>query len=79
MDDDLEAIVLIPCELGGENGSSNVDEELALFKHEETCQYIFPYNFDFPLSFIDENDGTMEEIADNVSEILGEKLSLRKL
>ncbi len=80
MDDDLEAIVLIPCELGGESCSSNVDEELALFKHEETCQDIFPYNFDFALSFIDENDGTMEEeIADTVSEILGEKLSLRKL
>ncbi len=77
MDDDLEAIVLIPCELGGESCSSNVDEELALFKHEETCQDIFPYNFDIALSFIDE---TMEEeIADTVSEILGEKLKLDKI
>ncbi len=39
----------IPCELGGESCSSNVDEGLALFEHEETCQDIFPYNFDIAL------------------------------
>jgi uncharacterized C2H2 Zn-finger protein len=74
MDDDLEAIVSIPCELEGESCSSNVDEELALCEHEDTCQDIFPYNFDIALSFIDENEETMEEeIADAVSEISGEK------
>ncbi len=46
MDDDLEATVSIPYELGGESCSRNVDEELVLFEHEETCQDIFPYNFD---------------------------------
>ncbi len=74
MDDDLQAIVSIPCELGGESCLSNVDEELALFEHEETCQHIFPYTFGIALFFIDENVGTMEEeIADAVSEISGEK------
>ena len=52
MDDDLEAIVPIPCELEGESCSSNVDEELALCEHEDTCQDIFPYDFDIALSFL---------------------------
>ena len=42
---DLEAIVSIPWDLEGESCSSNVDEELALLEHEETCEDIFPYNF----------------------------------
>ena len=74
MDDDLEAIVSIPWELEGESCSSNVDEELASFEHEETCEDIFSYNFEIALSFIEENEATMEEeVADAVSEISGEK------
>ena len=74
MADDLEAIVSIPWDLEGESCPSNVDEELALLEHEETCEDIFPYNFEIALSFIDENEAAMEEeIADAVSEISGEK------
>ena len=74
MADDLEAIVSIPCDLEGESCSTNVDEELALLEHEETCEDVFPYNFEIALSFIDENEAAMEEeIADAVSEISGEK------
>ena len=43
-------------------------------EHEETCEDVFPYNFEIALSFIDENEAAMEEeIADAVSEISGEK------
>ena len=74
MADDLEAIVSIPWDLEGESSSTNVDEELALLEHEQTCEDIFPYNFEIALSFIDENEAAMEEeIADAVSEISGEK------
>ena len=74
MADDLEAIVSIPWDLEGESCSTNVDEELALLEHEETCEDVFPYNFEIALSFIDENEAAMEEeIADAVSEISGEK------
>ena len=74
MTDDLEAIVSIPWDLEGESCSTNVDEELALLEHEETCEDVFPYNFEIALSFIDEHEAAMEEeIADAVSEISGEK------
>ena len=74
MADDLEAIVSIPWDLEGESCSTNVDEELALLEHEETCEDVFPYNFEIALSFIDENEAAVEEeIADAVSEISGEK------
>ena len=74
MADDLEAIVSIPWDLEGKSCSTNVDEELALLEHEETCEDVFPYNFEIALSFIDENEAAMEEeIADAVSEISGEK------
>ena len=74
MVDDLEAIVSIPWDLEGKSCSTNVDEELALLEHEETCEDVFPYNFEIALSFIDENEAAMEEeIADAVSEISGEK------
>jgi hypothetical protein len=40
------------------------------FEHEETCEDIFPYNFEIALSFIEEVEATMEEeVADAVSEI----------
>lgn len=74
MDDDLDAIVSIPWEMEGESCTSNIDEGLAFFEPDETCEDIFPYNFEIALSFIDENEATMdEEVADAVSEISGEK------
>ena len=74
MADDLEAIISIPWDLEGESCSTNVVEELALLEHEETCEDVFPCNFEIALSFIDENKAAMEEeIADAVSEISGEK------
>ena len=74
MADHLEAIVSIPWDLEGESCSTNVDEALALLEHKETCEDVFPYNFEIALSFIDENEAAMEEeIADAVSKISGEK------
>ena len=74
MADDIEAIISIFWDLEGESCSTNIDEELALLEHEETCEDVFPYNFEIALSFIDENEAAMEEeIVDAVSEISGEK------
>ena len=74
MADDLEAIVSILWNLEGENCSTNVDKELALLEHEETCEDVFRYNFEIALSFVDENEADMEEeIADAVSKISSEK------
>ena len=77
MDDDLEAIVSIPEELEDEFCSSNLGEESALVQDNESCEDIFPFNFDVALSVIAGDDETMEEkIAEALCEIFGESLFL---
>ena len=73
MDDDLEAIVW-----KAKVVRATLSRSWRYFEHEETCEDIFPYNFEIALSFIEEVEATMEEEV-AVRNIRRKQLSLRKL